>query len=89
MLKITRYIIHEVFKEAKSTEVNIEYSAKAATVDDFANKLVEETHKSFGSSPTLKNTIFEEGHSTKFHTSLLSYFASETDEQFHLFSKKE
>jgi nucleoid-associated protein YejK len=86
MHTITRYVIHEVHKAAKSSEVAIEYSEKIAIVDDFSKKLIEETHKSFGTSATLKNTVFEEGHSTKFHTSLLKYLNDQTDEEFYSFS---
>lgn len=86
MLTVTRYIIHEVHKAQKSPDVTIEFSEKIALVDEFSGKLIEETHKSFGASPTLKNTVFEEGHSTKFHTSLIKYLESPTDNSFYSFS---
>jgi nucleoid-associated protein len=93
MLAIQRYIIHEVHKEAKKGEPSsqpetpkLELSAAIGPVDSFASKLISETHKSFGESTTLKNTHFESGHSTRFHTSLIQYLEGNTAELFYSYT---
>lgn len=61
----------------------VEPSSQIPIIDDFAKQLVSETHKSFGESTTLKNTQFEDGHSTTFHTGLTAYLQSGTDNNFY------
>lgn len=93
MLSILRYVIHEVHKEGRRTEgqkevepPRLELSTALGPVDSFATKLVTETHKSFGDSTVLKNTHFEKGHSTHFHTGLLTYLEKDTNDAFMEFT---
>lgn len=88
MLAISRYVIHEVHKEFKVTGANVELSSKIPEIDDFAKQLIDETHKSFGNSSALKNTQFEEGHSTVFHTGLVKYMESGKETDFYDYTVK-
>ncbi|MBI3717593.1 MAG: nucleoid-associated protein [Sphingobacteriales bacterium] len=86
MLAVSRYIIHEVHKEFKVIGATVEPSLQVPVIDDFAKKLIEETHKSFGMSTSLKNTKFEDGHSTPFHTGLTNYLDLETEDDFYSYT---
>jgi nucleoid-associated protein YejK len=86
MLAISRYVIHEVHKDFNVKGATIDPSLNIAFVDDFAKKLVSDSHISFADSTSLKNTQFETGHSTVFHTGLTNYFSDETDEKFYNFT---
>jgi len=97
MIVVNRFIVHEVEKEVKQKgetesddkkDVILKFSKTIPTVDNFSMRLIEETHKSFGLSSSLKNTQFEEGHSTVFHTGLLNYFAKEEDKEFYTYTQK-
>jgi nucleoid-associated protein len=86
MLAVTRYIIHEVHKEFKTTGATVEPSQQVPEIDDFAKKLIEETHKSFGMSSSLKNTKFEDGHSTAFHTGITNYLTFGNEAEFYSYT---
>ncbi len=97
MITVNRFIVHEVEKDVKQKnageseekkDVILKFSKTIPTIDSFSIRLIEETHKSFGLSSSLKNTQFEDGHSTVFHTGLLNYFAKEEDDVFYNYTKK-
>jgi len=95
MLALTRYVIHEVHKEAvkeqisaekKAPETKVEVSESLGPLDDFALKLVSSTHVSFSESTALKNTHFEPNQSNAFHTALLDYLKKDSDEKFYTYT---
>lgn len=97
MIVVNRFIVHEVEKEMRQKdegeskqkkEADLKFSTTIPVVDAFSLRLIEETHKSFDHASSLKNTQFEENHSTVFHTGLVKYFGQEDDDNFYSFTKK-
>jgi nucleoid-associated protein len=88
MIKVKRYVIHEVKKNVKETVATVEFSAAIGAIDDFAIKLVDGCHLSFSESPALKHTQFESGHSNVYHTNFVNYLGKDDDATFYDFTVK-
>lgn len=85
-VKLNRFVIHEIIKEAKSTEVKLIKSEKLGYHDDSANLLITEVHKSFKDNSALKHCHFEDRNDKIFKSDFEKYYHSSTDENFYKFS---
>jgi nucleoid-associated protein len=85
-MQIQRYVIHELKKEARSTEASTVVSDRLGEIDDFANILVEQIHTSFSQSSCLKNTDFADRNDSTFKRSFESYYETNDDDSFYQFS---
>lgn len=86
MLKIHRYVIHELQKEARKVDTNLIISEHSADHDDLSGILVDEVHETYNRDSYLKNTIFQDRNDNTFKKKLSSYLDDSTDDNFYSFS---
>ncbi|SEA92493.1 nucleoid-associated protein [Pedobacter hartonius] len=87
-MNVNRIIIHELIKEAQSTEIEYKSSSDLITVNEGINKLIEHVHESFDQTIT-KYSKFDLNNSTNAVYSNISKYLKEENstEQFIKFSK--
>lgn len=85
-MRVIRYVIHELVKEARSTEAYTKVSTRLGEVDEFAKTLVEQIHDSFSHSTSLKNTDFADRNDSTFKINFERYYEANDDRSFYDFS---
>lgn len=86
-IKINKYIIHLLEKEAKKTETTLDFSNDVMESDEFSIALMTEIHKAITESSSLKNTHFKDNESNNFTNSLIDYLSTDGEDDFFTFSK--
>lgn len=88
MFVLNRIVIHEVIKEARSTDALVDLSETLGDQEDETFKaLVERINDTFGSTNSLKNSHFDENADTVFSTLIKEYINDPTPERFYGFSR--
>lgn len=77
MIEIHRYVIHELEKEATSTQVNEKLSENLAIINDFTIGLVEKMHIAFKEDTSTKNAKFADTNESPFQNTLKHYIDNE------------
>lgn len=86
-IKINRYIIHLLEKEAKKTEATLDFSKEVMKSDEFSITLMTEVHKAITESSSLKNTHFKENETNNFTNGLIDYLSTDKEDEFFIFTK--
>jgi len=91
-MKINRFVIHELIKEAKKKEEavgepELVLSKKLSAIDSSSEILIEEIHKSFSGHTSLKHTHFADRNDKVFKKSFETYVSDMRDEVFYSFSE--
>lgn len=86
MIRIHRYVIHELVKKARMTTASAVFSNSLGNPDEISKRLVEETYMSFNNNPGLKNTGFVDRNDKVFKNDLLQYLSSFSDQDFYDFT---
>lgn len=87
MFALNRVVIHEVIKQDKTNVATLDLSSTLADNEDkvFA-ELVARVNETFGTTPTLKNSQFDDDADTVFSTLLKAYVANPSNDNFYSFS---
>ncbi|MGB5927184.1 MAG: nucleoid-associated protein [Cyclobacteriaceae bacterium] len=88
MITIDRFVIHELVKEPRKTEASTIFSQSLGEIDDLSTKLVEEVHKTYNTSTTLKNTVFLDRNDRIFKNQIENYLNKNDNDSFYQFSEK-
>jgi nucleoid-associated protein YejK len=87
MFVLNRVVIHEVIKLDNTTIATVDLSERLSEITDGVfRSLVERINDTFGTTPTLKNSHFDEHADTVFSTFLKEYVGESTDDRFYIFS---
>lgn len=88
MFVVNRVVIHEVIRADRNTPVTLDLSTSLADLatDTDLKILVERINTSFGNTPSLKNSQFDDSADTVFSTRLKEYIADNSDPNFLNFS---
>lgn len=89
MIKLHNYVIHEIEKKAKSSEVKLKLSKTLAEVNENTETFVLKIHEAFKDDHTTKNAKFEQTEESVFQNQVLNYIDNHFDSNDFLdFSKK-